>query len=771
MSLPRLFSLLTLMCLAAVALTVRAEDDRTQVFQQKVRPLLKTYCFDCHSNDLAEAELNLEPVHTLSQVLDEHKQWVKLLQKVRFNEMPPPDSPQPTKAERRVIAAWVDDAVNNIRCTGEIDPGRPTIRRLNRAEYRNTIRDLLGVDYAPAEDFPGDDVGYGFDNMGDVLSLPPILLEKYLAAAHAVSEEAIVTDVPSPVDLRVAAAELEATGGSSRRGSRGRILTSSGEMYQRLDFPHPGKYHVTSLAWGDQAGGEPVKMSLRVDGRQVHVFEVKAEQGSPQSYTHVIGLEAGKHRIGLAFLNDYYEPDAKDPEERDRNLIVEQLSIEGPEGFRPRDLPETHRRIFFVTPGDDLLKREAARKIIERFASRAYRRPVKESETMRLMRLFDLADENGETFERAIQLCVQAVLVSPHFLYKVEQPGSIERDGETRRLNDFELASNLSYFLWSSMPDEQLFRLAEGGKLREGDNLQRQVRRMLADHKAEAFVENFALQWLELRNLDTVTPDKGTFPQFNDKLRAAMRRETEMFFTAILREDRSVLDLLAADFTYMDESLAKLYGFQGIDGDRFQRVSLAGTNRGGLLTQAGVLTVTSNPTRTSPVKRGKWVLENLLGEPPPPPAPDAAPLDDQTQLTGTLRQRLEQHRADPRCATCHQKMDPLGFALENFDAIGGWRTRDEGQPIDATGELPSGEKFNGAKELQSLLLETKRDQFVRCLTEKMLTYALGRGLEYYDQCAVNEIRTAVAEDDYRISTLVLEIVRSDPFQRRRTIGR
>ncbi|MEQ8785687.1 MAG: DUF1592 domain-containing protein [Pirellulaceae bacterium] len=769
----RLLSVAAVMAVALVARAEedRAEEDRTQVFQQKVRPLLVKYCFECHNDDLEEAELNLRPFNSLAQVLDDHKRWVKLLQKVQFHEMPPPDAAQPTKAERQQITAWVDDAVNNINCTGEIDPGRPTIRRLNRVEYRNTIRDLLGVDYAPADDFPADDVGYGFDNIGDVLSLPPILLEKYLAAAEDVTGEVILTDLKSPLDVQIAAAELEATRGSSRRGLRGRILTSSGEMYFAHDFPHRGKYHVTTVAWGDQAGDEPVRMSLRVDGRQVHVFEVKAERGAPQSYSHILELAPGKHRIGLAFLNDYYEPDAKDPGQRDRNLIVEQVSLDGPEGFRPADLPETHTRIFFVSPGDDLPKREAARKILERFASRAYRRPARESEVVRLLRLFDLADENGESFERAIQLCVQAVLVSPHFLYKVEQPGDPEKDGETRLLSEYELASNLSYFLWSSMPDNELLYLAHNGKLREGDNLERQVRRMLADPKAGAFVENFALQWLELRNLDSVTPDEQQFPQFDDNLRSAMLRETELFFTFMLREDRSVLDLLAADFTFVNEPLAKLYGIDGVEGDAFQRVSLSGTQRGGLLTQASVLTVTSNPTRTSPVKRGKWVLENLLGEPPPPPAPDAAPLDDQTQLTGTLRQRLEQHRADPRCATCHQKMDPLGFALENFDAIGGWRTRDEGQPIDASGELPSGETFNGAKQLQTLLLKTKKEQFVRCLTEKMLTYALGRGLEYYDQCAVNEIRAALADDNYRISTLVAGIARSEPFQRRRTIRR
>ena len=745
------------------------QDGQTDAFARQVRPLLKTYCVDCHSGDAPEADLNLKNVAGSQQVLEDRRRWLKVLQKVRFEEMPPADSDQPSRAERKLLGAWIDSAVNSFDCGESPNPGRPTIRRLNRLEYRNTIRDLLGVDYAPADDFPADDVGYGFDNIGDVLSLPPILLEKYLAAATAITGDAIVSDIPPPVAERIPAAKMQARDRGSRDGSR--KLTTSGEMSIEFDFPQAGTYDIRISAHGDQAGDEPVKMAVRIGAKSIKTFDVEAERNSPQAYDCQLTVEPGAQRIAVAFLNDYYNPEAEDRRRRDRNLIVEHIELKGPRGFKPAKLPAAHERIFFVAPGDELSPQQAARQILLRFASRAYRRPATTDELNRLTGLFELAQRHDESFESSVQLAIQAVLVSPHFLFKVERPGYDDRDGEQKPLDDFELASNLSYFLWGSMPDDELFELARRRKLRDDGVLDKQVRRMLADPKASALVESFALQWLELRNLESVTPDEQRFPAFDERLRAAMLRETELFFAEIIKSDRSLLDLLAADFTFINEPLAELYGIKGVEGDSFRRVSLAGTQRGGLLTQASVLTVTSNPTRTSPVKRGKWVLENLLGEPPPPPAANVPELEDQKELTGTLRQMMEQHRADPRCATCHRRMDPLGFALENFDAIGGWRERDGKLPIDASGELPGGEKFRGARELQTLLLKTKKEAFVRCVAEKMLTYALGRGLEYYDQCAVDEITTALAENDYRFSTLILGIARSDPFQKRSTIRR
>ncbi|HZT83317.1 MAG TPA: DUF1592 domain-containing protein, partial [Gemmataceae bacterium] len=409
---------------------------------------------------------------------------------------------------------------------------------------------------------------------------------------------------------------------------------------------------------------------------------------------------------------------------------------------------------------------ERLRKVVENFARRAYRRPVTEAEVTRLLRFVDLAEKQGDGWEKGLQLTFQAVLVSPNFLFRVEQEPDRDAPNGVRRLNDFELASRLSYFLWSTMPDEELFALAGKGELRQGDNLERQVRRMLKDPKAHAFVENFAGQWLQLRNLKTAAPDPGTYPAFDDSLRAAMQKETELFFEAVLKEDRSILDFLDADFTFVNERLARHYGIAGVKGNEFRRVQLPDRRRGGVLTQASVLTVTSNPTRTSPVKRGKFIMENILGTPPPPPAPDAGELKEGGELKGTLRQRMEQHRANPNCAVCHQKMDPLGFGFENFDGIGSWRTKEGKFDIDPSGVLPGGEKFNGPAELKAVL--KKMDgQFRRCLTEKMLTYALGRGLEYYDKCVVDDISAQVAKDNNKLSRLVIEVVRSDPFQMRR----
>jgi hypothetical protein len=408
---------------------------------------------------------------------------------------------------------------------------------------------------------------------------------------------------------------------------------------------------------------------------------------------------------------------------------------------------------------------ETAREIIGAFARRAYRRPVTRTESDRLLRLFQMADQDGETFEASVKVALTAVLVSPHFLFRGELQPDPNDPGTVHPIDEFALASRLSYFLWSTMPDEELFGHAERKTLRK--NLEFQVRRMLNDPRANALVDNFAGQWLQLRNIRLVAPDPKTFPDFDGALRDAMQKETELFFANIIREDRSVLEFLEANYTFVNERLARFYGIDQVVGDDFQRVSLKGTGRGGLLTQASILTVTSNPTRTSPVKRGKWVLDNLLDSPPPPPPPDVPELEEGGVLTGSLRQRMEQHRENPMCASCHARMDPIGFGLENFDGIGAWRQKEGEFAIDPSGKLVTGESFDGVADLKRILLKNKRDDFARCLTRKMLTYALGRGLEYYDKCAVDQIRRRLARNRYKFSTLILEIVKSTPFQMRR----
>lgn len=608
------------------------EPDGTEPvrYETRVRPLFDTYCLDCHG-ERKRAGLDLRLYPDLPSVHANRKVFESLLEQVERGLMPPENKPQPTPEERARIVDWIRDELFQVDCTRP-DPGRVTLRRLNRTEYNQTVRDLVGVDLQPAEDFPMDDVGYGFDNIGDVLSLPPVLLEKYLAAATKVLEAAIVSG--------------------------------------------------------------------------------------------------------------------------------------------PGPLTDSHRRIFFVQPTASTpeARLACARELLSDFARRAYRRPVQPDELDRLLKLYALAQAEGDSFEASVKLALQAVLVSPHFLFREELQPEPDNPDSVHPISEFALASRLSYFLWSTMPDEALFHLAERGGLRA--RLEAEVQRMLADPRASALTANFAGQWLQFRTLEVVAPDRQEYPGFDDTLRAAMRRETELFFETILREDRSVLEFVDADWTFANERLARHYGLTGVEGDAFRRVGLAGTARGGVLTQGSFLTLTSNPTRTSPVKRGKWVLDNILNTPPPPPPPGVPLLEEtaQAKLTGTLRQRMEQHRADPLCASCHALMDPIGFGFENFDGIGAWRERDGELPIDPAGQLVSGEAFEGPAELKRILLTAKREEFLRCLAAKMLTYALGRGLEYYDECAVQEIVAALRQGGYRFSALVLGVVKSPPFQLRRGEG-
>ena len=738
-----------------------ASQQREAAYRAKVAPLIERYCFDCHGRGATEGDLDLDRFDSAQAIRRGRTVWKKVMQKVQVKAMPPSDSPQLSDAARTELLSWLDEALNKVDCVREAEPGRVTLRRLNRVEYRNTIRDLVGIDYALASEFPADDVGYGFDNIGDVLSLPPILLEKYLTAAEEITAAALVTEPPGPKTVLKREGRLMSGGRPAARN--GSILVTTDNMHTAWEVKEPGKYRVQIEAYGHQAGPDKVRMGLAVDSEPKAKFEVAATEKTPQVYSTEVRVSAGEHRIAIAFLNDYYKADAP-AGERDRNLIVLGIEIQGPLDV-VKKFPATHERIFFVKPSENLSESDAARQILTRFSSRAFRRPATADELERLLRFFRQGRESGDSFEQSIERAVQAVLISPSFLFRVEEDPAA---GQTERLlNEYELASRLSYFLWSTMPDDELLNGAFRGKLRTGDELQRQVARMLRDAKAQALVDNFAEQWLNLRKYDQLAPSPEQFPEFTTALRQDMRTETTQFFAYVMREDRSLLELLSADYTFLNERLARHYGIAGVKGDEFRQVSLRGTPRGGLLTQGSILTLTSNPTRTSPVKRGKWILENLLGEPPPPPPPNVPELEDQKeQLSGTLRQQLEQHRKNPNCAVCHQQMDELGFALENFNAIGGWRTFDGNLPIDAVATLPSGERFDGPRQLVNVLIEKKRDQFIRTLTENLLTFALGRGLEYYDVCAVDKIVANLPKQDYRFSALVLEIVRSEPFQKR-----
>lgn len=575
---------------------------------------------------------------------------------------------------------------------------------------------------------------------------------------------------PKPTSKRFAAMELDATAPGESTGEGLRRLGREGDVHLEFNFPSDGEYILRARAYGEQAGPDPARMSLSIDGREIKRFDVKAVLANPQVYETRLHVTAGRKKFAAAYLNNYKDLKTTDPKLRgDRNLVIDYLEIVST-SLQPVVLPASHKRIFTTHP-TNATPELRAREIIGHFARRAYRRPVTPVEMDRLAKLAKTAGDTEKSFERGIQVALTAVLVSPNFLFRGELMPEPDNPAAIHPVNEFALASRLSYFLWSSMPDDELYSLAANGQLRKKGVLDQQVRRMIQDPRSHALVENFSGQWLQTRNLARVTPDPKTFPNFNEPLRLAMGQETELFFQAILREDRTILDFIDGKFTYVNEVLAKHYGITGITGDSFQRVALKDGPRGGILTHAGILTLTSNPTRTSPVKRGKWVLDNLLGTPPPPAPPDVPELVEakKGELTGTLRQRMEQHRAKPACISCHERMDPIGFGFENFDAVGVWRDRDGDTPVDPSGTLPSGKSFKGPGDLK-LILRAQKEQFARCLTEKLLTYALGRGLEYYDRCAVDKICHELARHDYKLSTLILEITRSVPFQMRRGDG-
>jgi len=638
------------------------------------------------------------------------------------------------------------------------DPGRVTARRLNRTEYNNTIRDLLAVDFQPAADFPADDSGYGFDNIGDVLSLSPVLMEKYLAAAEKIAKAAIVpAALPKP---------------TIARHGRGEDLgaTKAAGLIVAHRFRVEGDYIFVLTVTGRL---DPARLALSLDGHPYPLADVEggAENRRTAEVRAHVGI--GEHLLSADLIPD--GPPAPDPDFESGKSTkplpdpsVNQIEVRGP--YRPVPPPpsESYKRVFICTGPEGRQTLPCARTDLANLARRAYRRPVTDAEVDGLLHFVNMAVEQGDNFDQGMQLALTAILVSPHFLFRIERDADASNPRAAHDVSQFELASRLSYFLWSSMPDEELFRLAGAGELRKPPILEAQVRRMLADSKSKALVDNFGGQWLQLRSLDTAQPDPDRFPGFSDDLRRDMKRETELFFQSIIREDRSILDFIDADYTFVNTRLAKFYGLAEVASNQLQRVQLpADSHRGGVITQASILTVSSYPNRTSPVLRGKWILENIFNAAPPPPPPDVPNLDEKaTGATASLRQQLEAHRTNPVCNACHARMDPLGFGLENFDAIGRWRTKDGAFPIDATGKLPNGKTFDGPDGLKRLLLSDKQ-VLAKCLAGKLLTYALGRGLEEYDQPAVQSIVSQTVASGYKFSALVSAIVASAPFEQRR----
>ena len=840
-------------------------------------PFVEKHCVNCHGEKKQKGEVTLHVFKDEASILKARKMWVRVLDQLHAGEMPPEGKPRPAFDEAERFVKAVHGVFERFDRTAKRDPGEVTIRRLNRVEYANTVRDLVGVTIPLGDDFPNDNVGYGFDNIGDILSLSPLQFERYLASAEVIVRTAIVFGEPpappksssnahqgwvwpdyGPRYDKIGRLARDAQGKEipeKERLPRGvgdgwRIFYGKGPFQKQFtDLINPGEYQITAKMVGIKAGDELPKFALVVNGKSV-TQGVCGEKD--EDYVASVRLKPGELNIGVSLLNPFTDPA---DETKKRGIALGGIKIVGPM------FPESHERLL---AGSEKLEGDPkSRFVLERFATRAYRRPATKEEVDRLIALMKQAEQipwfklteasvkklqeakveghwikrleplfsaefrddeyfgksvrallrpNNQpdythleailaaaeqappSWEARIALAMRAVLASPKFLYRAEL-NSRPTEKEAHPIDDYQLASRLSYFLWSTMPDQELFDLAAKKQLHQ--TLPAQVKRMLADPRSKALFDNFATQWLHLRKLREFSPDPKLFPEFTLELRDDMLRETDHFFMAVVREDRSILDLIDGKFTYLNQRLAKLYDIGDTNGNSslpkvqmvnpkgeaipqitaendsmvgrnpFVRVNLENTRRGGLLTHASVLAITSQPTRTSPVKRGHWVLERILGTPPPPPPPNVPPLEGKKEAKlATVRQQLEQHRANPDCEGCHARMDPIGFGFENFNAIGRFRDKDGDLPIDAAGELPGGQKFNGPDELK-IILKNKKELFSRNLTEKMLIYAAGRGLDFYDRRSVDGILAELQKNDNRFHSLITAIVQSDPFRMRR----
>ena len=727
---------------------------------------LQQYCVVCHNETLRTADFSLEGV-TASELSKHTSALEKVLRRLASGEMPPTGMPRPSESARFELVSWLEARLDE-HASDNPNPGSPAIHRLNRAEYSNAIRDLLGIDLDHSEDLPADDSGYGFDNIGDVLTVSPLHIEKYISAARRASRLAVGTLTPKPIVERYAP-----QAGTQNEAIDGLPQNERGGILFKHVFPFYADYTITIRVRGRRMPHMPSpQLDVRVDGERIKLIDsafsnLEAQQGT-RLYEIPLTIEAGEHEIAAGFLNEYLIPETSSEGDLKSafNYSVDYVLIGGPYATTRVGIQESQERIFICRPADVDQEEDCARKILSNLARRGYRGPVTTEDINPLIGLFSEGRKDGGSFEHGIEMALSGLLVSPRFLYRspaLPEGGNVN---DIYELSDIDLASRLSFFLWSSIPDEELLLIAEEGNLKKPEILSAQIDRMLTDPKARALVDNFGGQWLHLRNVQDWTPDPERYDYFDNSLRYAFQQETELFIANMIKEDRSILDLIDADYTFVNERLAEYYGIDGVEGGYFRRVPLIGTGRGGLLGQGSILMVTSYPTRTSPVLRGKWVLENLLGSPPPPPPPDVPALDDSAEISaGSLREALEQHRANAACAVCHDRLDPLGFALESFDAVGRKRVTEHGLEVDDTGSLPDGTVVDGIDGLRNVLM-MRKDEFVETFAEKLLTYAIGRGLEPSDRSTLREIRRTVEASDYRFSALVGGIVGSVPFRMR-----
>jgi hypothetical protein len=754
--------------------------------------LLAQYCVTCHSARLKSGDLVLESAD-LTRVADTPDVWEKVVRKVRAGLMPPPGARRPPDEALRQMVSWLEGTLDRAAVARPF-AGRPLLHRLNRSEYQNAVRDLLALDVDAAALLPPDDSAYGFDNISDVLGVSPSLQERYLSAAGRISALAVGYPgiLPGSDTYRVPQ-DL-----SQNQHVEGLPLGTVGGLRVAHTFPLDAEYQFDTKLYRTNLNivrglQYPSDFEIAIDGRTVRrvsiggmadleeLFDKPTDTGDAVELRMRVRVKvtAGPHVVTAAFIDNMPVKDTVRLQPFLRASAdnfdwagwphVQTFAVTGPFGATGSGDTPSRREIFRCRPASRAGERACAEQILGRLARRAYRQPAGASELAPILDFYEAGRAQG-TFEAGIQRGLQRILASPRFVFRSERDPETMAPGTLHPVSDIELASRLSFFLWSSMPDEELLRAAERGTLSRPAVLEQQVRRMLADQRSAALVSNFAGQWLHLRNVRSILPNSDEFPDFDDNLRQGFRRETELLVESVLREDRSVLDLLRADFTYVNERLARHYGIPNVYGSRFRRIPVTDDARRGLLGHGSILAVTSHAERTSPVLRGKWVLENLLGLPVPPPPPDVPSLDANASGTPrTLREQLAEHRASPVCAGCHRVMDPVGFALENFDAVGAWRTHEAGGPIDASGQLADGTVINGVVQLREAIVR-RPDLFVTTLTEKMLTYALGRGVEARDMPAVRSIVREAAGRDYRLSAIVLGVVRSVPFRMRMKPG-
>jgi len=812
--------------------TSRAVDPLEERFDQQVRPILEDYCYACHGNGLKKGGVVLDGFATDKARLRDHDLWWAVLKNVRAGIMPPAGKPRPTDQERHLLEDWIKYRAFGID-RENLDPGRVTVRRLNRVEYRNSVRDLMGVDYDTTAEFPPDDTGHGFDNIGEVLTLSPLLLEKYIAAAKVIVTAAVPTTPRVVAEKTIPGKRFHGAGAAAATDKDDGPLSLS--FYQPATVSclvraeHAGRYQLALDLTANERYVDGVfdlnrcRLILKVDGQERLAREYSRQDGKPFHHEVDQDWQAGEHQLTIELKP--LTPEAK--QVRSLAIRIQSVTVRGPFNQRYWVKPKSYARFFLQdVPAGLADRRQYARELLQHFATRAFRRPAARNTVERLAALAEsVASQKGQTFESGIAQALTAVLASPGFLFREEAAVAGSSDPYPL-IDEYALATRLSYFLWSSLPDDELFRLAGTNQLRQ--NLSAQVARMLADARSEEFVRHFVGQWLQARDIESVLinafaviardeppdpaaerrrtrfreltrkpPDKltavekneldqlrtaffGSFRRFrefelNGELRRTMRRETEMLFGHIVRNGRTLLELIDSNYTFLNERLAKQYGIAGVKGEEMRRVALPpGSPRGGVLTQGTVLAVTSNPDRTSPVKRGLFILESILGTPPAPPPPNIPALEDAGKQFGnrkpTLRETLALHRQQASCSSCHNRMDPLGLALENFNALGRWREKERGQPVDASGKLITGEAFSGVQDLKRILVKERHRDFYRCLSEKLLTYALGRGLDYHDVETVDLLVDRLENKGGNATELLTGIIESVPFQKTRRPG-